>query len=335
MLQVLFDPHAALSRVLPRLVVTGNQLAISMYPYVPFSLFKDQFDINYNEVMLAFEQQVVPLLVEVQRTTDAQTDAQLQVYLESLPADAINQLNVAIVSLFNFCCAGQVQPCQDPTCQELGNLGVALHTLTEFPSGPQLRTVVSELIAAFEQYNPFNVLGTLNLGDVDPGQIYSVNRGGVLQNLTNQFAIMDEEIYYQTVARAFHNQFTFEEYTLVSDGRAGSTACIVSSMVQQLWNNRDEMWNGDFPPTPLTIVTYGGTKEASGTTVAGFPASVQNVKIEIPLITSGLLSMLGTLAPNETAVLISDINEYYQSFLPVPPFFADSLPSMPVFNYYR
>lgn len=306
-----------------------------MYPLVPYSLFKNQYDITYNDLMLAFNTTVVPVLASVHQEVVWLTDTQLDEYLETFSNSTIDQLNAAIISLFEYCCAGQLMPCPDPTCQELANVGIALDTLTNFLSGPQLRTVLNELVAAFEQYNPFNVLGTLEDGDVDRQQIYSVNRGGSMENLTNQFAVLTEEEYYEIVARAFQNQFMFDEYTIVSDGRSGSTSCLFSSMLMQLWNNRDQMWSGDVPPTPLSTVTYGGTREPSDTTVAGFPASVQNVKIEVPIITSGLLNMVEMLVPPDTAELLSGVNEYYQSFLPIPPYFADGLSTMPVYNYYR
>jgi hypothetical protein len=108
-------------------------------------------------------------------------------------------------------------------------------------------------------------------------------------------------------------------------------------MVQQLWNNRATMWeNRDVPPTPLTTVTYGGSKDPADMVLAGFPAGVQNVNLGIPIITAGLLYMLEFLLPPNLAKDVREINEnLYQIHLPVPPYFSEGLVKVPVSNYYN
>lgn len=82
------------------------------------------------------------------------------------------------------------------------------------------------------------------------------------------------------------------------------------------------------------MVSYGGTKDPSDTTVAGFPASVQEVQIEFPIITSGLAYLLTYVLPSELKNDLDIIRGIYGEFVPLPPYFGQSLPRMPVMNFY-
>ena len=305
-----------------------------MYPFIRYETFKEQFDITYNAVMVAFEDVVFPVLNNLIQSITNTSDAELQVYLDTLPATTSSDLLDIVSALFNFCC-GAGFFCTDPRCQEIADLGNSIVELGSNPTGAQLRIVLENVAASVEQYNPFNVLGTLADGDIRPSEIYPYNRGGERGNLTNKFAAFAEELYNQTIANTLQQNFTFDEYLIVSDGTAGSTACIFSSMLMQLQKNSSAFLGDiDIPVTPLATVTYGGTKNSADTTVAGFPASVQDVKIEFPLITSGLLYLMRILSPQELSESLTTVNDYYRSFLPIPPYFADGMPAMPVFNYY-
>ena len=99
------------------------------------------------------------------------------------------------------------------------------------------------------------------------------------------------------------------------------------------------MWqNRDVPPPTLTTISYGGTNKPQDTTVAGFPASVQAGQVGIPIAASGVLLMLEYLleflVPVETIEILRWANKYYRASLATPPFFAATLPSMPVWSYY-
>jgi len=175
------------------------------------------------------------------------------------------------------------------------------------------------------------VLGTLEGGEIDPAEMYPYNRGGEVVQLTNKFGVFLESMYNASRDQSMEsNNFTFDEYMILSDGKAGSTACIFSSMMMQVWKNE----NDKISLVPLTTVTYGGTKNPADTTVAGAPASVQNTKISIPIITSGLLYMLETLLPPDLARNVTTVNQIYQEYLPLPSYFSDGFSSMPVYNYY-
>lgn len=103
-------------------------------------------------------------------------------------------------------------------------------------------------------------------------------------------------------------------------------------MVSQLWGNKDQSG----VTTPVVTVTYGGTKEPSDLAVSSFPASVQNVKMGYPIITYGLLSMMHFFFPKSFNVSsdLNAINGAYGMIIPAPPVFGDTLPQIPVFNYY-
>ncbi|CAB9503284.1 expressed unknown protein [Seminavis robusta] len=314
-------------------ITSGYQLAVSLFPFAPYKVFERQFDVTYNSVMLAYNDTVSPVMDSLKLEVNLLTDTQLEAYIEASPTSTGELVSSMIESLLGFCCNDiLLETCQNlQRCFPLFDLSVSAQTMNQFPSAPQMRSFLQQLTEAFDEYNPFNVLQTLQRGFVDPNKIHKVVRGGQVVNLTNQFTILEEQLYYEAAAQAFQNDFFFDEVVIVSDGAAGSTACIFSSMVMQLWKNRDA-WEGR--EVPITTITYGGTKEPSDTTVAGFPASVQQVNIGYPIITSGLLYMLEFLLPPALSVLLTNVNSYYQSLLPVPPYFAESLPQMPVFNYY-
>ena len=88
------------------------------------------------------------------------------------------------------------------------------------------------------------------------------------------------------------------------------------------------------PPPTLTTISYGGTNKPQDTTVAGFPASVQAGQVGIPIVASGILLMLELLVPKEYVEIINSANVAYGASLAPPPYFAATLPKIPVFSYY-
>jgi hypothetical protein len=71
--------------------------------------------------------------------------------------------------------------------------------------------------------------------------------------------------------------------------------------------------------------------------MAGFPATTREVRLDFPFIAYGALFMLTTMIPesqkNIVEILASIVKDYEAS-LAYPPYFAESLPKMPVANYY-
>ena len=93
-----------------------------------------------------------------------------------------------------------------------------------------------------------------------------------------------------------------------------------------------------------SLVGYGGTGNPNDLTMALFAASVQNVHIESPLSTLAAMVMLYTLLIDilnvGTAELdalnsaITDAMNAYGNTIYDPSYFADTLPQLPVVNYY-
>ncbi|CAB9504262.1 expressed unknown protein [Seminavis robusta] len=310
--------------------ISGTLLALSMYPFTSFDLVDEQYDQNYNDVMFIYNATIGVLVDALILDLANSTDTEMQDYLETLPENFSQQLEGVTTALLVFCCSGEdpVTCAENDSCKPLFGLLNQLDSLQEFMTGPQLRATIQIVLDLFGTYNPFNVLGFE--AKIDKDNLVESIRGGVPQTTTNRYSIGNRAIYSHTIARAFQNDWEFDEYAIVSDGAAGSTTCLFSSLATQVWANRDVSG----ATNPLTTVTYGGTKDPSDTTVAGFPASVQGVKIEYPIITSGLLFMTEFLLPSNLTADLQTINEFYQSAVPLPPYFGESLPTMPVLNFY-
>ena len=87
----------------------------------------------------------------------------------------------------------------------------------------------------------------------------------------------------------------------------------------------------------LVSVSYGGLNTTEGDVMmAGFPASNQNVHIEDSLFSAGFLFIFNELLKSDSTFspVISSALSEYSSVLPVPPYFANTLPKLPVFDYY-
>ena len=101
----------------------------------------------------------------------------------------------------------------------------------------------------------------------------------------------------------------------------------------QLWNNRDKTE----VTTKLTTVSYGGLKEDNGdVTMAGFTAIVEEVHLENELIAAGVVYLFNKfilVGSNIFDATSTALEEYYES-LPEVPYFANSLPSMPLVGDY-
>ena len=124
----------------------------------------------------------------------------------------------------------------------------------------------------------------------------------------------------------------FDKYIIVSDGVAGSMAAIFSSTAKQLWQNRDL----SRITTEVVTVAYGGTGRAEDMTMASVPASVQDVSLEDPFIASGLLFVIRNLLPKNYTYYDEFVRLWgaYDKAVAYPPYFAQTLPRMPVVSFY-
>jgi hypothetical protein len=314
--------------------ISGSTLTLSMYPYTPYEIYAKELDQNYNAVMLAYNDTVSPWVTLLATEINNVADAELQQYLEALPGNFISQLAGINQALIVFCCNGVgAATCttNNPQCLSLFGLRNQIRRLGRYSTAPQLRQTILSILGNFATFNPFNVLG--GQSRIDRSILTEYIRGGVRQNNTNKYPLVPPSLYYHTVALSLQNDFQFEEYVIVSDGDSASTASLFASTATQIWANR--VLSG--AKVPLTTVTFGGTKDPSDTAVTAIPASVQGVRIEFPIITSGLIMMTEFLLPSNASIEVAGINEYYQKFLPPPAYFGESLPTMPVqtvYNFY-
>lgn len=97
-------------------------------------------------------------------------------------------------------------------------------------------------------------------------------------------------------------------------------------MASQLWKNRNESLIASSVVSPV----YGGV--INETAMTSFPASVQGVHSEYPLVSQALLYRVELQAP--TTISLNDTTTAYEEVLSEPPFFSKSLLRMPVLNYY-
>lgn len=153
-------------------------------------------------------------------------------------------------------------------------------------------TMLQSLFTTIVEYNPWSVVLELVGRFANPNivedlislDIQQVIRGGVPANLTAKFDLVEWQVAKQA-ADALNERlgFTgFDEILIVSDGTAGSMGAMVPFLAYQLSQN-------GAVSTEIKLVSYGGTASRSDASVASFPASVQGVHLEDPLI--GLLGL--------------------------------------------
>ena len=81
--------------------------------------------------------------------------------------------------------------------------------------------------------------------------------------------------------------YTFDDYVIVSNGVSGSMGAVFPMMSSQLYKNRDR----SEVSSKVTLVSYGGTGDADDLAISAFPASVQGVHLEDPIIGDAALRM--------------------------------------------
>jgi hypothetical protein len=121
----------------------------------------------------------------------------------------------------------------------------------------------------------------------------TINRGGVASNVTAKFDLMGiqksiikngvEDLYSAGILL----ENVFDEYVMVSNGVSGSMAAIFPFESAQLYKNKDQSQ----ATTKVTLCGYGGTGDADDLSLSSFPASVQGVHLEDPIIGDAALAM--------------------------------------------
>lgn len=132
----------------------------------------------------------------------------------------------------------------------------------------------------------------------------------------------------------------FDEYIILSNGAAGSTTSIFASKVEQIWKNKDK----SLVDTKLTTVSYGGLQGDDGdgdVTMAGYPASVEFINIEMQYIQFMIASILNSFfldwlaeADEETFGEFDSALDHFVESVADPPYFSNTKPRFPVTAYY-
>ena len=115
-------------------------------------------------------------------------------------------------------------------------------------------------------------------------------RGGVESNFTDKFDLLGSTnawVYEDIASLNEQINYSFDEYVFVSDGVSGSMAAIFPFTASQLYNNRDR----SNIETTVTLAAYGGLGNSDDFSISSFPASVQGVHLEDPIIGAAALQM--------------------------------------------
>ena len=215
-------------------------------------------------------------------------------------------------------------------------------------SVPVFRDVLGNLTSFIQNVNPWTVTqgGGQVLRSGQEASRISVIRGGEQYYLTEAIDFLPDSCspdwqhwcHQGIQAAALELDFKFDEYVLVSDGVAGSTTSVFAAGVEQIWKNRDR----SMAETSVVTVAYGGTGFREDITLAGFPAAVEHVRMENPLLTRSAIVLLRILLSDYLemdenagfAEVLFNAQASYERTVAWPPYFADSLPYIPVVNYY-
>jgi hypothetical protein len=317
-------------------------LATLMYPSAAYGWHRRNHAVVINKPMQIYRDVLEPEFDIFDKIIQSnETDEVLQRdVIDKLTDDRVKQVDATFAILKWLC--DQLQQCREGDddclehhqlkCNKLEFLQGSWEIFATNKSVPLLKLGIEDMVnGLLKEFNRFG--GLQQEMDFNETRVRRVNQGGVLTNLTNSFTLFTEDHYSMAVANALENDPAFDEYIVVSNGVAGSASALFASEVEQLWKNKDK----SLVKTKLTTVSYGGLKEDNGdVTMAGFPATREVVHIEDTFITSGVALLLASLIPKNFTVLSgfsSALDEYYNSFAD-PPYFANTLPKMPVIGYY-
>uniref|UniRef100_A0A7S3LD33 Tail specific protease domain-containing protein n=1 Tax=Amphora coffeiformis TaxID=265554 RepID=A0A7S3LD33_9STRA len=327
-------------------VSTAYIMLFLLFPEVPIEWFENQWDINFNSPMQEYFETLIPLSNAI---VDEFGDLPDEAFL-----DRINALTPEDLQIYEIIAEAMVELCNDadPTgeeslaqCAGVAEFQQSMTAFAESPSSAGYIDVMIALINNIFEYSPWSVV----LEIVESGSNANITtdlffagrqtflRGGVPSEKTVKFNLIDKDTLLEI--KAFADSITqeignpFNEYIFVSDGTSASAAAIVPHTAVQLWRNRDRT----DASRPVHLLSYGGTGVADDLMLSSIPANVQGVHLEDPIIGEASLSLLVSLLPTVLpglATIVAEADEYSAS-VAIPPYFADTLPSMPVVSYYE
>jgi len=269
----------------------------------------------------------------ISNVTDSYSSAELQQWLDQTNQNQLNSLKATATAMSKFCvanCLDSLGSCR--ACILLGDLSQLATLFAASPSPTSLVALIRAVVNIGILVEPWTVTqgGTEILLNGNVSAVRQVNRGGTETNLTEQVSYFTQPELAATSNIVSDLGPTFDEYILLSNGVSSSAASIFAYFVSQLWKNKDVSL---FQSSVVTC-TYGGTSNGTDTTLGASIASVEDVQIQNPFITVGALIMLEALLPLNASTSLSSLRQDFSESLPFPPYFADSLPRLPVVNYY-
>lgn len=224
-------------------------------------------------------------------------------------------------------------------CSQIDTLSSAFETFVDTGDIETYRQFVSELNATAVTFNPWSILLGPDSSQVQALQdagIVTRLRGGVESKSTARFDVEEPFILglLYEVAQEVSSEYgnPFDEYVFVSDGLSASSGAILPYTSSQLWKNR--YLTG--ATRKVSLVGYGGTGNAEDMAFSTIPASVQSVALEHMIVGDTTLQMLVDVLPEGLDSLDAFAKETkeYSASIAIPPYFATSLPAMPVVTFY-
>lgn len=319
-------------------VVCGEALTAAMFPSMELKWFEDRYDVIYNEPMKLWLGEVVGIVDELQQRVEKLDDSELQGMLDRFSPETLQKAQTIVNTMELFCqenCEGG-NVCNKPgekkdKCEVLDQLSEYMEDFVEDSSVQNFLNTLHTLIKTIKSFNPWTVTDVLKL--VNKGVVRTVNRGGVPTNLTEPISLMKSEVFDTMTKSMLEIDHSFDEYILLGNGAAGSTTQIFQATVTQLWRNRARTKG---VTTKVKAVSYGGTNNLHDMSLAGFPATVDSVHHQDPIIAAGALYVAYTFVKTGTQFgnEIAEISDKYSDTLVSPPYFSETLARMAVGNFY-
>ena len=224
--------------------------------------------------------------------------------------ERINGYTSEELSVFEIASNAMVEICNDAVNLQTGDLSAfqcarvnqLLGNATAFADDPTLDTYLPFFISLLDtilEYNPWSVVLELasfsdpNISQtlIDADVVTNI-RGGVESNVTAKFDLIGTptmKLLKDTIDQILTTSlpYFFDEYIIVSNGVSGSMGAIFPMMSSQLYKNRDRSKIS----SKVTLLSYGGTGVADDLAISAFPASVQGVHLEDPIIGDSALRM--------------------------------------------
>jgi len=314
-------------------------MASCLFPEVDFGNFVNNMNANYLESTRVYDEHVAPILVSLRSKVSYLRDTVLDENQKQMLATAAK----TVVDLFNanWIYNGYTNEFKK-TIFALNKLVRGLSSTT-FPEDMEL--ILDTILNLAAMVEPWNILHDPAYYTYAKAQmvfnssrpktvVQNVNRGGVAVNLTDFFGLFSSQSYNACSTASAQLNHTYDEILVLSNGGSGSTTAMFTYMMSQFVKNAD----GSGATTPLSIVTFGGTKNgASDIVPAAFPAGVDTPRYGLLILESLCLYMLHQIVPVNDSLKdeLATARSAFDDVLIEPPALSDiGHLRVPVFNFY-